>query len=154
MLIFLSKYLVVIQKLLTFAMSLRDKGFKVTPQRLAIYSVLASTKAHPSAEMIFNDLQALYPTMSLATVYKTIDILREIGLVQILNAGEDCFRYDANTQPHPHVRCTCCGRVDDIMDLSTDSLEAQAASETGYQIEAHQYYFFGVCPSCQGQKKL
>ena len=69
------------------------------------------------------------------------------------DAVQDAFRYDANTQPHPHVRCTCCGRVDDIMDLTTDSLEAQAASETGYHIEAHQYYFFGVCPSCQGQKK-
>ena len=48
---------------------LRDKGFKVTPQRLAIYSALAATKAHPSAEMIYNELQPVYPTMSLATVY-------------------------------------------------------------------------------------
>ena len=57
---------------------LRDKGFKVTPQRLAIYQVLANTKEHPSAEMIFNQLQPSYPTMSLATVYKTVEILREI----------------------------------------------------------------------------
>lgn len=132
---------------------LRERGFKVTPQRLAVYNVLSHTTAHPNAEMLYRELQPYYPTMSLATVYKTLSILCEVGLAQELNVSEDAFRYDANTQPHPHVRCTCCGRVDDIMDLSTDSLEAQAASETGYQIEAHQYYFFGVCPSCQGKKK-
>lgn len=132
---------------------LRERGFKVTPQRLAVYNVLSHTTAHPNAEMLYRELQPYYPTMSLATVYKTLSILCEVGLAQELNVSEDAFRYDANTQPHPHVRCTCCGRVDDIMDLSTDSLEEQAASETGYQIEAHQYYFFGVCPSCQGQKK-
>ncbi len=132
---------------------LRERGFKVTPQRLAVYNVLSHTTAHPNAEMLYRKLQPYYPTMSLATVYKTLSILCEVGLAQELNVSEDAFRYDANTQPHPHVRCTCCGRVDDIMDLSTDSLETQAASETGYQIEAHQYYFFGVCPSCQGQKK-
>ena len=132
---------------------LRERGFKVTPQRLAVYNVLSHTTAHPNAEMLYRKLQPYYPTMSLATVYKTLSILCEVGLAQELNVSEDAFRYDANTQPHPHVRCTCCGRVDDIMDLSTDSLEAQAASETGYQIGAHQYYFFGVCPSCQGQKK-
>ena len=132
---------------------LRERGFKVTPQRLAVYNVLSHTTAHPNAEMLYRKLQPYYPTMSLATVYKTLSILCEVGLAQELNVSEDAFRYDANTQPHPHVRCTCCGRVDDIMDLSTDSLAAQAASETGYQIEAHQYYFFGVCPSCQGQKK-
>ena len=84
---------------------LREKGFKVTPQRLAIYSALSGTKEHPSAEMLFNQLQPHYPTMSLATVYKTIEILRELELVQVLNTGEDSFRYDADTSNHPHIRC-------------------------------------------------
>jgi len=133
---------------------LRDKGFKVTPQRLAIYSVLASTKAHPSAEMIFNDLQTLYPTMSLATVYKTIDILREIGLVQVLNAGEDCFRYDANMYNHPHIRCMACGRVDDVDDMEgtdvSDFVHA-VSQNTSYQVTGQQFYFYGICPVCQGK---
>ncbi len=130
---------------------LRDKGFKVTPQRLAIYSVLASTKAHPSAEMIFNDLQALYPTMSLATVYKTIDILREIGLVQILNAGEDCFRYDANTDNHPHIRCMVCGRVDDMEGIDASNFIDSVSQTTSYEVTGQQFYFYGVCPVCQGK---
>ena len=87
---------------------LREKGFKVTPQRLAVYDVLCHTKAHPTADMIYGELQPTYPTMSLATVYKTLDILSKVGLVQVLNVGEESFRYDANTRsmaPAPSSWC-------------------------------------------------
>ena len=132
---------------------LRDRGFKVTPQRLAIYDILAKTKAHPSAEMIFSELQPLYPTMSLATVYKTIDILNEIGLVQILNVGEDSFRYDAETDNHPHVRCLDCNRVDDLHGADVSAFVDTVSSSTSYQLTGQQFYFFGICPECQ-QKKI
>lgn len=128
---------------------LRDKGFKVTPQRLAIYNYLSSTKSHPNAEMIFNELQPLYPTMSLATVYKTMEILREIGLVQVLNVGEDSFRYDAFTDDHAHVRCMACGRVDDIENIETEPLASAVQKETSYRLTGQQFYFYGVCPECQ-----
>jgi Fur family peroxide stress response transcriptional regulator len=127
---------------------LRDKGFKVTPQRLAIYQVLANTKAHPSAEMIFTQLQPSYPTMSLATVYKTIEILKEIGLVQILNVGEDSFRYDANINSHCHICCMSCGRVDDLEGIDSDDFVAKVADKTEYQLSGQQFYFYGVCPEC------
>ncbi|MBP2650323.1 MAG: perR [Firmicutes bacterium] len=128
---------------------LREKGFKVTPQRLAIYKILATTKAHPSAEMIFNQLQTAYPTMSLATVYKTVDILREIGMIQVLNAGEDCFRYDADTSDHPHVRCLECGRVDDLYDINFSDFVGDVAKKTPYRLTGQQFYFYGICPECQ-----
>lgn len=128
---------------------LREQGFKVTPQRLAIYQALASTKSHPSAEMIFNELQPQYPTMSLATVYKTIEILKELGLVQVLNAGEDSFRYDANTESHAHIRCLSCGRVDDLEHVDHAAFVAQVAGKTPYKITGQQFYFYGVCPACQ-----
>jgi Fur family transcriptional regulator, peroxide stress response regulator len=132
---------------------LREKGFKVTPQRLAIYKVLASTKTHPSAELIFNELQPHYPTMSLATVYKTVEILREIGLLQVLNAGEDSFRYDADISMHPHVRCLQCGRVDDLHQIDTSEFVNEVASKTTYQLTGQQFYFYGVCPACQAHGK-
>lgn len=132
---------------------LRERGFKVTPQRLAIYNYLASTKAHPNAEMIFKDLQPVYPTMSLATVYKTMEILREIGLVQVLNIGEDSFRYDAFTLNHPHVRCMSCGRVDDIEEIDAASFVESVASSTNYRLMGQQFYFFGVCQECQKQQQ-
>lgn len=128
---------------------LREKGFKVTPQRLAIYSMLASTKTHPNAEMIYRELQPSYPTMSLATVYKTMDILAQLGLVQILNTGEDSFRYDANTESHPHVRCLQCGRVDDLENIDDQSFLARVREQTAYQITDRQFYFYGICPVCQ-----
>ena len=131
---------------------LRENGFKVTPQRLAIYDVLAKTTAHPSAEMIFQELQPLYPTMSLATVYKTIEILREIGLVQILNVGEDSFRYDAETSNHPHVRCVECNRVDDLFGVNATAFAQEVAATTSYHLTGQQFYFFGICPECQRKK--
>lgn len=130
---------------------LRDKGFKVTPQRLAIYKVLANSKAHPSAEMIFQQLQPFYPTMSLATVYKTVEILREIGLIQVLNAGEDSFRYDADTSMHPHVRCLQCGRVDDLHGIDTAAFVGDVAKNTPYRLTGQQFYFYGYCPVCQAK---
>lgn len=128
---------------------LRSNGFKVTPQRLAVYDVLAHTKEHPNAEMIFSSLQDTYPTMSLATVYKTIDILKEIGLVQILNAGEDSFRYDADTSKHAHVRCVECGRVDDVFGLNTEKFSGEIEKNTRYRLVGQQFYFYGICPDCQ-----
>lgn len=128
---------------------LRENGFKVTPQRLAVYEVLANTKEHPNAEMIFSSLQATYPTMSLATVYKTIDILNEIGMVQILNAGEDSFRYDADMSDHAHVRCIECGRVDDVYDLDASKVAREIEIGTRYRLIGQQFYFYGVCPDCQ-----
>ena len=128
---------------------LREKGFKVTPQRLAIYNMLAGTKSHPNAEMIFNGLQLMYPTMSLATVYKTMEILREIGLVQILNAGEDSFRYDADTRNHPHVRCIACGQVEDVENIDSAGFVNQVSQGTKYNLTGQQFYFYGTCPDCQ-----
>ena len=130
---------------------LREKGFKVTPQRLAIYNVLSNTTEHPSAEMIFSKLQEFYPTMSLATVYKTIEILKEIELVQILNVGEESFRYDANTDTHPHVRCLVCNRVDDIYGVDESPYVKEISEKTAYRLSGQQFYFYGVCPECQSK---
>jgi len=130
---------------------LREKGFKVTPQRLAIYNVLSNTTEHPSAEMIFSKLQEFYPTMSLATVYKTIEILKEIELVQILNVGEESFRYDANTDTHPHVRCLVCNRVDDIYGVDESAYVKEISEKTAYRLSGQQFYFYGICPECQSK---
>lgn len=128
---------------------LREKGFKVTPQRLAVYDALSSTKSHPNAEMLYSMLQPSYPTMSLATVYKTMDIFAGLGLIQILNVGEDSYRYDAETASHPHIRCMECNRVDDIFDFQDEGLLGEVGAKTGYQLTGRQLYFFGRCPQCQ-----
>ena len=128
---------------------LRSNGYKVTPQRLAVYEALAATKSHPTAEMLFSTLQPNYPSMSFATVYKTVEILQKINVIQILNTGEDSMRYDADTSIHHHIQCMSCGRVDDLNDLDSLALVKDAEKLSGYEIVGHQFYFFGVCPECR-----
>lgn len=131
------------------ALLFREKNLKLTPQRYAIYKYLLSTKSHPSAEMIFEKIIVDYPTMSLATVYKTVKTLSEIGLVQELNVGEDNFRFDANVSKHPHIVCLSCGRVDDIENVDYSFLNKEAEKHTDYKIKDHQLYFYGFCSKCK-----
>ena len=131
------------------ALLFREKNLKLTPQRYAIYKYLLSTKSHPSAEMIFEKITVDYPTMSLATVYKTVKTLSEIGLIQELNVGEDNFRFDANVSNHPHIVCLSCGKVDDIENVDFNFLNKEAEEHTDYIIKHHQLYFYGFCSKCK-----
>ncbi|WP_049783401.1 Fur family transcriptional regulator [Mahella australiensis] len=118
---------------------------------MAIYEMLRGTKQHPSAEMIYKTLENDYPTMSLATVYKTIDILKDAGLIQELKDMTSTGRYDANTAPHPHIICIKCNKVDDLdLDISfDDELLHKAKEASGYDVLYSQVYFYGYCPDCR-----
>ena len=128
---------------------LRDNGCKVTPQRLAVYDMLSHTTEHPTAEMIYQKVMEQYPTMSFATVYKSVEIFSKLGVIQVLNTGEDSFRYDAKTSEHPHIKCTKCGRVNDVSHLDARAVESLVENETGFKVNGHQFYFYGICPDCQ-----
>lgn len=128
---------------------LRRQKLKVTPQRLAIFHMLSNTDSHPSAEMIYNSLHETHPTMSLATVYKTLDALVKASLIQQINVGEDSFRYDATAHSHPHIICTECHRVFDMELDAVDSLRDQVTQSTHFKLSHEQLYFYGVCPECQ-----
>jgi len=128
---------------------LKSKKLKVTPQRLAIYKVLYDTTSHPTAEDIYNALRQSHPTMSLATVYKTLDTLKKADLATELNVGDDSSRYDATVKSHPHMICLECGKV---YDLHTDSLigfKEQVQHETDFDIVSEKVYFYGTCKNCK-----
>ena len=132
---------------------LREKKIKVTPQRMAVYTILKETKEHPNVEMIYQKLKPNYPAMSLATVYKTVDVLKTVGLVQELNVGEGGLRYDAMTKPHSHTYCESCNKVDDIENIpieqfQSDKLFQQVSEETGFEVSKVQLYFYGLCSDC------
>lgn len=137
--------------MLLAAGQLREHRLKVTPQRLAIFHMLTNTKSHPSAEMIYNSLRDTHPTMSLATVYKTLDALVKASLVQQINVGEDSFRYDATTQSHPHIICSTCHCVHDLEADALPDLKSTVAEKTGFNLSHEQLYFYGVCPDCQSK---
>lgn len=129
---------------------LKAHNLKATPQRLSIYEILYNTDEHPNAEMIYNILHASQPTISLATVYKTLDTLVKHGLIQQLNVGEDSFRYDANAKPHPHIKCTRCHRVHDMHHIpGLEEFRENVKKATQFQLTSEQLYFFGICPDCQ-----
>lgn len=131
-----------------FTQIFKEKKLKLTPQRIAVYKYLKSTKEHPSTETIYNALQEEYPTMSLATVYKALKVLVEVNLVQEINVGEGTFRYDGNVEPHPHVHCTNCFKVDDIEGISFSFLNDEVKNHTNYNILSNQVYFYGLCQDC------
>ncbi len=133
----------------SIAATFKDKGLKLTPQRIAVYEYLLGTKDHPSAETIYSNLITNFPTMSFATVYKSLKTLCEVELVQEINLGEGNFRYDALTQEHAHFQCTSCNRVMDMMDVSTRSMLHEASKSSDFFIESSKLYFFGKCKSCK-----
>lgn len=132
----------------------KEKKLKLTPQRIAVYKYLKSTKEHPSAETIYKALQPEYPTMSLATVYKALKTLVEVGLVQELNVGEGNFRYDGMVCPHSHIQCLSCGRVDDIEGFCLTDLNAEIKQHTDYEVLTNQVYFYGLCGDCKNKKDI
>lgn len=127
----------------------KEKKLKLTPQRLAVYKYLMSTKEHPSAEIIYKALQPDYPTMSLATVYKAVKTLVEVELVQEINVGEGNFRYDGNVHEHAHIQCLSCNKVDDLEDVSFNNLNKTAEDKSDYKVLSNKVFFYGICKQCQ-----
>ena len=131
----------------------REKKLKLTPQRIAVYKYLQSTKEHPSAETIYKALQTEYPTMSLATVYKALKTLVDVNLVQEINIGESNFRYDGNVHPHSHIQCIVCEKVDDVEGICFANLNDKIKDCVDYEVLSNQVYFYGICKDCQNNSQ-
>jgi len=133
--------------------TLRTRGYRITPQRIAILKVLLESDRHPSVEDIYQQVRLSFPTTSLATVYKTISVVKELGEVLELEFSSDHNRYDGmRPYPHPHLICLRCGRVVDPELTGLDHLTTSLMAETGFSIVRHRLDFFGICPDCQQKK--
>jgi Fur family peroxide stress response transcriptional regulator len=125
----------------------RDANFKMTPQRAAILNFLDGNTSHPSAEDIFEAVRGQFPMMSFATVYNTLQTLKDLDMVWELNIDEDRKRYDPNTNLHHHMICRKCHEVVDIhvrFDLDVPEEETHGYLVTGAHVE-----FYGYCPNCR-----
>jgi len=130
---------------------LKDHDFRLTPQRLLVLRILAESEGHPTVEQIYAQVRAEFPTTSLATVYKTIALLKELNEVLELGFPDGSNRYDGNKPfPHPHVICTKCKKITDPDLFDLDELSQEMSRKTGYRIFSHRLDFFGLCPDCQG----
>lgn len=129
---------------------LRENDHKLTPQRLAIAKILARSEGHPSVETIHQALQGDFPTMSLATVYRNVLLIKSLGEVLELGFADGSNRYDGNRPyPHPHVVCVKCTAIIDPDLESLKDMTAEVSAETGFKILSHRVDFFGVCKACQ-----
>jgi Fur family peroxide stress response transcriptional regulator len=129
---------------------LRGAGCRITPQRLGILRVLADSSGHPSAETIHRLVAERFPTMSLATVYKTLAVLKAAGEVLELEFSDRDNRYDGHRpKPHPHCICLACGAIVDQDLDSLDALTRTVAARTGFLIRGHRLDFYGLCPTCR-----
>lgn len=130
---------------------LKESDCRITPQRYAVLKILANSSNHPSAESIYENLTEHFPTMSLSTVYKTINLLKREGEILELEFSYIGNRYDGKKPyPHPHVICTECGKVIDPSLLDLDDITGKMMKETGFKILSHRLDFYGFCPDCQG----
>ncbi len=132
----------------TLVKALKEHNCKITPQRLAVFNVLKDSYDHPNAESIYNKLAPTYPTISLATVYKSLELFAQLGLIQVINIGENSFRYDYNSSSHPHVVCEKCHKVEDLDSHLFHNLSNKVEELSNYQINKQQLCFYGLCSEC------
>jgi Fur family transcriptional regulator, peroxide stress response regulator len=129
---------------------LKARGNRITPQRIAVLKVLAASADHPSVEQIYATVRRDFPTTSIASVYKTIELLKEAGEVLELEFSGSGNRYDGNKPyPHPHLVCVNCGKILDPEVGLARNLVQEVARSSGYQIVSHRLDFYGLCPDCQ-----
>lgn len=132
---------------------LHESGCRVTPQRAAVLRVLVNSQNHPSVEQIYEQVKVEFPMTSLGTVYKTVQVLKDMGEVLELGFAHQSNRYDGiHPQPHPHLICTRCQVIIDPDVAMLNNLARAVAEQTGFQIETHRLDFYGVCPQCQAKE--
>lgn len=126
---------------------MKEKQFK---KRSAILSCLQSTNSHPSAEMVYAMLRETHPDISLATVYRNLNLFKSQGLIQSLGSVDGVERFDAVTAPHAHFLCTGCGEVMDLPEVSLPlELGQEAEDRSGCRVEGCRLTFTGLCKSCR-----
>jgi Fur family peroxide stress response transcriptional regulator len=132
--------------------ALRAKGYRLTPQRLAVLRALVESPDHPSVEQVYEEVGRQHPMISRATVYKTVETLKGMGQVLELEFSGAGNRYDGRrVEPHPHLVCRGCGRIQDLELPGLMREATEVAQKRGYQLLGHRLDFYGLCPECQGR---
>lgn len=121
---------------------------KYSRQREAIREYLMHTKEHPTADMVYMSIRAVYPNISLGTVYRNLNLLAQKGEIIKINCQDGSERYDGNVMPHYHFLCNRCRRVYDLEMESIDYINKIAGADFNGRIEGHVTFFYGICPEC------
>jgi len=133
-----------------FKATAKAAGVKLTHQRLEIFRELASSANHPDAETLWLSVGARMPTVSLDTIYRTLWMLNNLGLVSTLGPRRDSVRFDANVAPHHHYACVSCGLVRDFESADLDALPIPSRVEGFGSVVASHVEVRGTCDDCAG----
>lgn len=133
---------------------LKEEGLKLTPQRRSIVDTMIKTKGeHLSSEEIYSLVKENCPEIGLATVYRTLQLLDEIGAVSKLNLDDGCCRYELNVKEenhnHHHLICKKCNKIIEVEEDLLEELESQIEKNYGFKIYDHDVKFFGLCSLCK-----
>ena len=136
---------------------LRGKDYKLTTQRqIIIQAFLEVSDKHLSAEDVYNIVKQQHSDIGLATVYRTLDLLADLEVLNRMDFGDGRSRYELNqgdSHQHHHLLCLGCRSVMEFEDDLLDALEEVIAKKSKFQIVDHQLKFYGYCCECQKQKK-
>lgn len=132
-----------------FRGALKEKGMRITPQRMAICQLLDESRNHPTAAQIFAQLRRQYPSLSLMTVYNTLNVLVRMGMVNELGSIADgSMHYDGDTSPHVNLACISCHQIVDLDCQSVSQLFVEVTGRSGYKVQGSRMLFYGLCPEC------
>jgi Fur family peroxide stress response transcriptional regulator len=128
---------------------LKSRGIRLTPQRQVILQFLKETEEHPTAEQVYQKIGEQFPGISLATVYNTLNMLKELGVIREMSYGDMSSRYDGNDTEHAHLVCESCNHVIDIMCPPQEMLATPDIAQHGFKIHSYRLEYYGACPACQ-----
>ena len=129
---------------------LRQHGYKLTPQRRAVIRIVTSSNDHLTPTEIHEKIRDTYPGTGLVTIYRTLEILSELGLICEVHAGGSCRSYTMGSQQHHHhLICSGCGTVVNFTGYYLNELEKNLSKESGFRIDSHLLEFVGLCRDCQ-----
>jgi Fur family peroxide stress response transcriptional regulator len=132
--------------------ALKEHDFRLTPQRVELVRLIAVSDGHPSASQLYAKIKRQFPTMSQATVYKTLAMLKEMNQVLEIDLRDDSH-YDGNRpQPHPHLICIQCNQIVDGEVALDQAALRRLEQESGYQILRPQITLYGICPDCKEEQ--
>ena len=130
--------------------ALRRANYRITPQRMAVCQFLAETRSHPTPSEIYHAVKERFPTISRATVYNTVAVLKELGEIIELPAGGGAgVRYETDIAPHVNLTCLRCGRIYDVALDDLDDILHEIDDRTRFKVTSFHIEGYGVCPDCQ-----
>jgi len=131
----------------------KGKGLRMTPQRIAILKYMEGNTSHPTADDIFREVKKRFPTISFATVYNTLQTLRNNGEVLEITIDPARKHYDPNTHPHHHIICIECDEILDVFEDYANSLKLPANILKEFKLVGNHVDFYGLCRKCQKRGK-